>query len=68
MKQQKKQTKKEQLEREDAIKEKLKETHKYISLLNKFKDKNVRNDFLNEIGGACVILINFFYNFFFIIN
>jgi hypothetical protein len=56
MKQQKKQTKKEQLEREDAIKEKIKETHKYISLLNSFKEINVRNDFLNEIGGACVIL------------
>jgi hypothetical protein len=55
MKQQKKQAKKEQLEREDSIKEKLKETHKYISLLNNFKDKNIRNDFLNENGGACVI-------------
>jgi len=55
MKQQKKQAKKEQLEREDSIKEKLKETHKYISLLNNFKDKNIRNDFLNENGGACRI-------------
>lgn len=45
MKQQKKQAKKEQLEREEAIRERIKETHKFLSLLDTFGDENVRNDF-----------------------
>ena len=54
MKQQKKQAKKEQIEREEAIKEKLKETHKIMSLLDQFADENIRDDFLNERSGASV--------------
>lgn len=57
MKQQKKQAKKDQLEREEAVKEKLREAHKVTSLLNTFGDENVRNDFLNEVNGATVSLI-----------
>lgn len=48
MKQQKKQLKKEQIEREEAIKEKLKEANKVIALLNTFTNEEVRNSFLNE--------------------
>lgn len=54
MKQQKKQIKKEQTEREEAIKEKLKESNKIITLLNEFTQESVRNDFLNEANGASV--------------
>ncbi len=56
MKQQKKQAKKEQLERDEAIKEKLKEAQKFISILDKFGDNAHRNNFLNETNGACVII------------
>jgi len=55
MKQQKKQAKKEQLERDEAIKEKLKEAQKFISILDKFGDNAHRNNFLNETNGACKI-------------
>lgn len=55
MKQQKKQAKKDLMEREEQLKEKLKETHKYFSLLEKFADETVRNDFLNEAKGAIKI-------------
>lgn len=52
MKQQKKQLKKEQMEREEAVREKLKESQKILALLNSFGDETVRNDFLNELNGA----------------
>lgn len=52
MKQQKKQAKKEQMEREEQIKDKLKETHRYLSALDTFADETIRNDFLNEVNGA----------------
>lgn len=52
MKQQKKQAKKEQLEREEAIRDRLKEAHKINSLLETFGEESVRNDFLNETNGA----------------
>jgi len=55
MKQQKKQLKRDQMEREEALKEKLKEAHKYFSILSKFGDETVRNDFLNETNGAIKI-------------
>ena len=54
MKQQKKQLKKEQLEREEQIREKIKESQKYLSVLDTFGDESVRNDFLNELNGAFV--------------
>lgn len=54
MKQQKKQLKKEQIEREEAIKEKLKESNKILTLLNTFADESIRNDFTNEVNGATV--------------
>lgn len=56
MKQQKKQIKKEQTEREEAIKEKLKDSNKIITLLNAFTHESVRNDFLNETNGASVTI------------
>ena len=52
MKQQKKQVKKEQLEREEAVKEKLRESQRILSLLSVFGDETVRNDFTNETNGA----------------
>jgi len=52
MKQQKKQLKKEQLERDEQVRERVKESQKYISVLEAFGDETVRNDFLNEINGA----------------
>lgn len=55
MKQQKKQAKKDMIEREEQFKEKLKETHKYFSILDKFADETVRNDFLTEAKGAVKI-------------
>jgi hypothetical protein len=55
MKQQKKQSKKEQMEREEAIRDKLKESQKVLTLLNTFGDETIRNDFLNETNGAIVI-------------
>lgn len=58
MKQQKKQLKKEQIEREEAIKEKLKEAQKILALLNTFADESIRNDFLNELNGATVKILN----------
>lgn len=54
MKQQKKQAKKEQTEREEAIKDKIKETQKYLTVLDVFGQENVRIDFLNEQNGAIV--------------
>lgn len=54
MKQQKKQLKKEQLERDEQVRERVKESQKYISVLEAFGDETVRNDFLNEINGAFV--------------
>lgn len=64
MKQQKRQAKKEQLEREEIIKERLKEAHKINSLLETFGDENVRNNFLTESSGAIVINANFFCSIF----
>lgn len=52
MKQQKKQAKKEQLEREELIRDKFKEAQKIISVLDTFAEDSVRNDFLNETNGA----------------
>jgi len=52
MKQQKKQAKKEQIEREEQLKERLKDTQRYLSVLDTFADDTVRNDFLNETNGA----------------
>ena len=60
MKQQKKQLKKEQLEREEHIKEKLREAHKLLSVLDVFGDEAIRNDFLNELNGA---VVRVFYSF-----
>jgi hypothetical protein len=54
MKQQKKQAKKEQIEREELVKEKLKDAQKFLSVLDTFADENIRNDFLNETNGASV--------------
>lgn len=54
MKQQKRQAKKEQLEREEMLKERLKEVHKINSLLETFGNETIRNDFLNETSGATV--------------
>ena len=54
MKQQKKQAKKEQIEREEQLKERLKDTQRYLSVLDTFADDTVRNDFLNETNGAFV--------------
>lgn len=59
MKQQKKQLKKEQIEREEAIKEKLKEANKVITLLNTLTNEGVRNNFLNETNDITVIVIYF---------
>lgn len=52
MKQQKKQAKRDQMERDEQFKEKLKETHRYFSVLDRFGDETVRNDFLTESNGA----------------
>ena len=52
MKQQKKQTKKEQLEREEAIKEKFRESQKMLAVLDAFAKDEIRDDFLNEKNGA----------------
>ena len=52
MKQQKKQTKKEQMERDEAIKEKLRESQKMLSVLDAFAKDEVRDDFLHEKNGA----------------
>jgi hypothetical protein len=54
MKQQKKQAKKEQLEREELIRDKFKEAQRIISVLDTFAEDSVRNDFLNETNGAFV--------------
>ena len=54
MKQQRKQAKKEQMEREEAAREKLKETLKYLTLLNKLGDDAIRSDFLQGVNGAFV--------------
>ena len=69
MKQQKKQTKKEQLEREELIRERIKESQKYLAVLDTFGDDTIRNDFLNELNGASVCLLYFIIqlNFTFII-
>jgi hypothetical protein len=58
MKQQKKQLKKEQIEREELTRDRLRESHKVMSLLNLFRDETVRNDFLNETNGAFVSFKN----------
>lgn len=55
MKQQKKQIKKEQIERDEAAKEKFKEAQKFLSVLDKLGDNDIRKDFLNEANGACKI-------------
>jgi hypothetical protein len=55
MKQQKKQAKRDQMEREEQLKEKLKELHRYFAILSRFGDETVRNDFLNETNGAVKI-------------
>jgi predicted S18 family serine protease len=52
MKQQKKQTKKEQIEREEATKEKFRESQKLLSVLDAFAKDEVRSDFLNEQNGC----------------
>jgi hypothetical protein len=54
MRQQKKQAKKEQIEREELIRDRLRESHRVMSLLSLFGDEAVRNDFLNETNGAFV--------------
>ena len=54
MKQQKKQTKKEQMEREELMRDKIRDSQKYLSVLDTFGDETVRNDFLNESNGAFV--------------
>jgi hypothetical protein len=54
VKQQKKQTKKEQLEREETIRDRLRESHRIMSLMDLFGDETVRSDFLNETNGAFV--------------
>ena len=66
MKQQKKQTKKEQLEREELIRERIKESQKYLAVLDTFGDDTIRNDFLNELNGANVYLLYFIIQFSFI--
>jgi hypothetical protein len=66
MKQQKKQTKKEQLEREELIRERIKESQKYLAVLDTFGDDTIRNDFLNELNGADVYLLYFIIQFSFI--
>ena len=52
MKQQKKQSKKEQIERDEAIKEKLRESQKLFAVLDAFAKEEVRQDFLLEQNGA----------------
>lgn len=52
LKAQKKQAKKDQIEREESLREKLKEVQKIRSFLNSFNDESVRQDFLNENNGA----------------
>ena len=52
MKQQKKQSKKEQIEREEAIKDKLRESQKLLAVLDEFAKDETRADFLNEQNGA----------------
>lgn len=52
MKQQKKQLKREEMAKEENMKEKLKEINRYFSVLEKFADDKVRNDFLVENNGA----------------
>lgn len=52
MKQQKKQAKKEQLEKEEQAKERLRETYKYFTVLEKFADDVIRSHFLAETNGA----------------
>lgn len=54
MKQQKKQLKREEMAKEENMKEKLKEINRYFSVLEKFADDKVRNDFLVENNGAIV--------------
>ncbi len=54
MKQQKKQAKKDQMEKEDQLKDRLKETYKYFTVLEKFADDEIRNHFLEETHGAVV--------------
>ncbi len=57
MKAQKKQAKKEQQEREDLVKEKLKEVQRLQAVLNTFGDEKVRQDFLDgKSGDVCMIL------------
>ena len=59
LKQQKKQIKKEQLEREEQVRERVRESQKYLSVLDTFGDEVVRNDFLNELNGAFVSIFIF---------
>jgi caprin-1 len=48
MKQQKKQMKKDQIVREEELKERLRECHRYFSLLEKLGDETIRNYFLTN--------------------
>ena len=57
MKALKKQAKKEQLEREEQFKEKLKEIKKFEAVLNTFGDELIRNDFLEGRNGANVSIL-----------
>jgi len=52
MKQQKKQAKKEQMEREELVRDKFKEAQRILSVLDTFAEDSIRNDFLNETNGA----------------
>lgn len=54
LKAQKKQTKKEQIEREELLRDKLKDVRRIQSLLNSFQEETIRSDFLNESNGAVV--------------
>jgi hypothetical protein len=68
MKQQKKQTKKEQMEREELIRDKIRDSQKYLSVLDTFGDDSIRNDFLNETNGAFVIFFSSVYKLPFLIT
>ena len=62
MKAMKKQSKKEQQDRDEQLKDKIKEVRKIEALLNTFGDDKVRNDFLEGRDGANVRNFIFSYN------
>jgi hypothetical protein len=57
----KKQAKKEQIEREEQLKEKVKEVQKIHALLNTFGSETIRNDFLEGRNGASVSILMYVY-------